>query len=265
MTSKVIYYYQTINGIDQLLKNGYATHINLSAIHFGKDSNNKNYIHLNDNNPYDPIYDSLWKQLEEATKQNIKIILMIGGAGSAYQTLFSDFESYYGLLYKLIKDKTMISGVDLDVEELVKLCDIQMLIRRIRTDFGKDFTISMAPISYSMESDNPGMGGFIYKDLYNSPEGSQIDYFNVQSYGSYNLEVYQDIINNGYPVEKIIFGMIYGQNLDSIVKQLKLIKEKYPNFLGVFMWEYFQAPPDAPQHPEHWGQLMKNILNINLI
>ena len=47
-----------------------------------------------------------------------------------------------------------------------------------------------------------------------------------------------------------------------LVKQLKLIKEKYPKFLGVFMWEYFQAPPDAPEHPEHWGQLMKNILNI---
>ena len=262
MSSKVIYYYQTLNGLEQLLKNGYATTINLAAIHFGKDSENNPYIHLNDNNPYDHVFDNLWKQLTQANQQNIQIILMVGGAGSAYQTLFSDFETYYDLLYKLIKSKPIITGIDLDVEEIVKESNIKMLIKRIRKDFGQDFTISMAPIAYSMESDNPGMGGFIYKDLYHSPEGSQIDYFNVQSYGSYSLQGYQDIINNGYPPEKIVMGMIYGQNLDSIVKQLKLIKEKYPKFLGVFMWEYFQAPPDAPEHPEHWGQLMKNILNI---
>ena len=103
MSSKVIYYYQTLNGLEQLLKNGYATTINLAAIHFGKDSENNPYIHLNDNNPYDQVFDTLWEQLNQANQQNIQIILMVGGAGTAYQTLFSDFETYYDLLYKLIK------------------------------------------------------------------------------------------------------------------------------------------------------------------
>ena len=260
MSPKVIYYYQTLNGLQGLLDNGYATQINLSAIHFGTDSNNKPYIHLNDNNPYDHVFDNLWQQLEEAKQKNIQTILMVGGAGSAYQTLFSDFDSYYPLLYQLIKNKTMITGIDLDVEELVKLSDIKMLIRRLKADFGLGFQITMAPIAYSMESDNPGMGGFIYKDLFHSPEGSQIDYFNVQCYNSYSKELYDDIINNGYPPNKIIMGMIYGQNINNIICELEKIKHAYPNFLGVFIWEYFQAPPGAPQHPEVWGQIMKNIL-----
>lgn len=264
MLSKVIYYYQTLSGLQQLLKNGYATTINLAAIHFGKNSENNPYIHLNDNNPYDQVFDTLWEELHQASQQNIQIILMLGGAGRAYQTLFSDFETYYSLLYQLIKSKPLISGIDLDVEEIVKESNIKMLIKRIRKDFGDDFTISMAPLSYSMEHDTPGMGGFIYKDLYCSPEGSQIDYFNVQSYGSYSLQVYEDIINNGYPPKKIVMGMIYSQNLDIIVNQVKIIKEKYPDFLGVFIWEYFKAPPNAPAHPEHWGQLMKSIVNIKI-
>ena len=98
------------------------------------------------------------------------------------------------------------------------------------------------------------MGGFIYKDLYHSPEGSQIDYFNVQSYGSYSLQVYQDIINNGYPPEKIVMGMIYGQNLDSIVKQLKLIKNK--NIL--ISWEYLCG--NISKH----HLMLQHILNIGV-
>ena len=37
---------------------------------------------------------------------------------------------------------------------------------------------TMAPVSPSLETDYPGMGGFVYKDLYNSLEGKYIDYFN---------------------------------------------------------------------------------------
>ena len=265
MIPKVIYYYQTLNGLVTLLENGYATQINLAAIHFGLDSNNKPYIHLNDYKPNDPKFDSLWDELEQAQQQNIKIVLMVGGAGGAYQTLFSDFETYYQLLYQLIKDKTMITGIDIDVEENVNLADIKMLIKRIKKDFRYNFQISMAPISYSMESDNPGMGGFIYKDLYHSPEGAMIDFFNVQCYGSYSKELYDDIIHNGYPPNKIIMGMIYGQNINNIINELNKIKKAYPDFLGVFMWEFFQAPPGAPEHPETWGQIMKHILNGNVM
>ena len=67
--------------------------IHLSSIHFGE-----NYIHLNNNPPNDPIFDSVWSDCEKACEAGVKIVLMIGGAGSAYNQLFSDYNKYYALL-----------------------------------------------------------------------------------------------------------------------------------------------------------------------
>ena len=41
-----------------------------------------------------------------------------------------------------------------------------MLISLIKKDFGKDFTISMAPIQSSLQYDKLGLGGFLYKELF---------------------------------------------------------------------------------------------------
>ena len=75
-------------------------------------------------------------------------------------------------------------------------------MRQIKKDFGQDFLITMAPIQSSLQEDNPGMGGFVYKDLYNSDEGKMIEYFNGQFYFNYSEESYTEAINNGYPSEK---------------------------------------------------------------
>ena len=131
MSSKVIYYYQSFVGLDQLL-----THIEdvdviiVSSIHFD-NPNQKPDIYLNDNVPDDPIFDELWLQTKEASVQGCKIILMMGGAGFAYKELFSDFQTYYSLLKKLIADKRWICGIDLDIEESTKIEDIKMLINQL--------------------------------------------------------------------------------------------------------------------------------------
>ena len=114
---KTIYYYQSFVGLDKLL-----THVQdidviiVSSIHFGKN-NNKPYIHLNDNEPSDKIFNELWLQTEKASVKGCKIMLMMGGAGYAYRVLFSNFNLYYPLLIKIIKDKSWITGIDLDIEE----------------------------------------------------------------------------------------------------------------------------------------------------
>ena len=89
---------------------------------------------------------------------------MIGGAGSAYEQLFSDYPKYYQMLKTTLETHPVISGVDFDIEEECSLNDIRMLMRDIRRDF-PDFTMSLAPVQSSLESDVPGMGGFIYKDM----------------------------------------------------------------------------------------------------
>ena len=136
---KTIYYYQSFVGIDKLL-----THIQdidviiVSSIHFG-EKNKKPYIHLNDNEPNDKIFDKLWLQTEKASAEGCKIMLMMGGAGGAYQELFSNFDVYYSLLIKTIKEKEWITGIDLDIEENVKLSHIQMLINCLVRDLGENF------------------------------------------------------------------------------------------------------------------------------
>ena len=113
---KIILYYQTLTDISPILKkNSPVTHIHLSSIHFGNDSNGY-YIHLNDHSPYDKIFDEVWTNLEIAENLGIKIILMVGGAGTAYNELFLHFDIYYEILKKLIQTKKYISGIDLDIE-----------------------------------------------------------------------------------------------------------------------------------------------------
>ena len=56
-----------------------------------------------------------------------------------------------------------------------------------------------------MESDSPGMGGFIYKDLYNSDEGNMISWFNCQCYESFSLDTYKKIVDNGYPEDPLLW------------------------------------------------------------
>jgi hypothetical protein len=269
MESRIIYYYQTFIGlsIDKIYK--YVSHIHLSSIHFG-NTNGIPYIHLNDNNPDDKIFDDVWNDMIKAHDKGIKIILMVGGAGGAYTELFNNYEIYFGLLVDTIKKHPCISGIDLDIEEEVDLLHVRRLINDIDDTFGSDFIITMAPLAYSLMNDIPGMGGFCYKDLYNTPEGQRINYFNGQFYnGTFGINTYNKIIDNGYPPSKIVIGMQSSDYSKSIFQNalytIKTLKNQYPDFGGVYDWEYFNAPPDTD--PTQWAKLMfeaSNNININI-
>ena len=249
----IIFYYQTFTGLKPILVDKpIVTHIHLASIHFGTDDNNSPYIHLNDHVPDSKIFDNVWDELQVAHKLGIQIKILVGGAGSAFQTLFSNFEVYYNLLKKTIEKYNFISGIDLDVEETCSLTDIKFLINRIKTDFGKNFSISMSPVAYALQDNTPGMGGFCYKDLYNSKEGRLIDYFIVQFYYDITEKSYENIINNGYPQEMIAYGIESGQNIELIISNLV---EKYPNLLGVSTWEYSNSSKNV------WALKMNNIIN----
>lgn len=259
---KTCYYYQTFCGLKNLLnkQSDLADIIIISSIHFGIDNQNNPYIHLNDNIPENSQFDTMWKETEELSSK-CKIMLMIGGAGDAYNVLFKNFNIFYPLLEKLIKSKKWITGIDLDIEESVNISNIKMLILKIKESFGKEFQISMAPVCYSLINDEKGMGNFVYKELYNSEEGKQIDWFNVQSYGgSFNFSTFDKIVKNGYPESKINLGMMSGDftkdTFSNAINEIKKIKSKYPDFYGVFDWEYLDAPPNTDQ--SDWCKLIKN-------
>ena len=71
-----------------------------------RDKNNELYIHLNDYKPDNKIFNQVWIDLEEASKKGITIMIMLGGAGGAYNTFFESNEAYqfcYKLLLEFIK------------------------------------------------------------------------------------------------------------------------------------------------------------------
>ena len=190
----------------------------------------------------------MWSEIEQANNLGITIHLMVGGAGGAFTDLFNNFDIYYNLLKELIQSKNFIKGINLDVEEEVSLENIKMLINKLNEDFGTDFIITMAPVSFALIDDNPGMGGFKYKDLLNSEEGKRLNWLNGQFYGNFNLESYNHVIENGYNEEKIVLGMLGNEfnKIDfKVCKEITKIFNYYPNFAGVYIWEYFNSPPDG--------------------
>ena len=166
------------------------------------------------------------------------------------------------MLKEFLKEKKFITGIDLDIEEQVDIKDVKKLINCLVKDFGEDFTITMAPVAESLMNDNPsGFSSINYKDLYKSLEGRAIKWFNVQAYGCYNFSTYDKIIQNDYPPEKIVFGMISGDfsndNFHIALKEIELIKTNYPNMGGCDIWEMINAPPDI-NDPSKWSALIKN-------
>ena len=144
--------------------------------------------------------------------------------------------------------------------------DVKKLIRQIDKDHGKDFIISMAPVSYSLKTDNVGLGNFSYKDLLRSPEGQRINYFNGQFYGDFNISSYDAAIQNDYPSDKLVIGMLagtYNYTFQDIYNTVRNISNKYAYFGGVFVWEYFDSLPDD-EYPLLWSFYMDNaIKNIS--
>jgi hypothetical protein len=202
----------------------------------------------------------MWNQLNIAKTKGIKIVLMIGGAGCAYGALFSNYNLFYPMLLKLINDKYCIGGVDLDIEEECDMNDVIRLISDISRDTRNlpNFIISMAPVSGDMmetkslysdvmsmicynDCDSPH--NWTYKELYNTPEGQRIDYFNVQAYGSdFSKETFNNIILNGFPANKIIMGCI-GQQFSNWTTYYNIVNS-IDNIGGVFIWEYCLRPTD---------------------
>ena len=259
---KTIYYYQSFCGLDKL-----SSHIKdidviiVSSIHFGSFKNDP-YIHLNNYDPESPKFDEVWKEVKELHVKGVQILLMVGGAGGAYENLFKDFETYYELLKNTLNKHPYISGIDLDIEEEVDVNKVKKLMNRLMKDFGKDFILTMAPVGESLMTDGQGMGGFSYKELYNSEEGKYIKWFNTQCYNSYTLETYDSIIKNGYPPEKVVFGMLSGDydDFNTSLNEIKKVVTKYPKMNGVMIWEYITSPPDK-NDPSQWCASIKKISN----
>lgn len=261
--NRIFYYYQSEENISKLVDFKNKNNINnisvyFSSLHFGNDSKNKPYIHMNDDTPDNQPY--IKQQMELLTSNGIEVLVMLGGAGGAYSNLFKNFSDYYKLLIEFIKKYKCIKGIDLDVEEYTKLSDLNKLINCIKKDLGKNFIISMAPVADALMYNSPGLGGFSYKKLIQSDTGKLVDWFNVQAYGNYSYDTFKSIITNGYLANKITFGMLGDEYTNNTFPKNTVIDiyKNYPNLKGFILWEY----SDSKIEPLFWGKQISNIINI---
>ena len=246
-SNRVVVYLQTQQNLDLLPKcYDNLTAINVSSFHVGFTGKTP-YVHLNDNDPGDPMFDSLWADMSAAQSNGVLMIAMLGGAGGAYTSLFQSYDVLYPLFVAMLK-KYKFNGVDLDVEEYVSQSDIEKLIADLRKDFPKDFYITAAPVASALISGSDPLSGidwFSVKD--------EIDWFNVQFYSGYgSLSTpadYVSIVNNGYAPSQILGGSLtnpsngYGYvSISTVVSTLKSLNSTYSGEIGGAMgWEYYNS------------------------
>jgi len=280
-SKRVIYYYQTQYSqgnyvslspiwthLNPANNKPYVTDLIVAAFHLGYDNQGAPYIHLNDNPPGDPMFDVMWPEVATLQSYGVTARMMLGGAAQgSYKDLFSQWKIFYPILKQTIV-QYKLNGIDLDVEETVSLFDIRKLIARLHTDFGKRFLITLAPVSSAL-SGGANLSGFNYDQLYHSPEGADIAWFDAQFYSGFGSLIsttdYDKVVAHGYPADLVVAGTIANPSdgsgylpITTVEATVKQLVAKYPDFGGVFAWEYFNALPGGPAHPAKWARLISN-------
>lgn len=172
------------------------------------------------------------------------------------------FEAYYTPLYSLIKAHRL-DGIDLDIEEPMSLSGIIRLIDRLRSDFGPDFLITLAPVATALLPGNQKhLSGFDYAQL-ELQRGGEIAWYNAQFYcgwGDASTTVWYDaIVAGGWKPEKVVLGLVTNPVLGAgfvpgwvLEGVLRLLKGRYERFGGVMGWEYFCGLPGGEERPWEW-------------
>jgi hypothetical protein len=162
--------------------------------------------------------------------------------------------------------------MDLDVEEFEQLSDIVKLINRLKSDFGSDFIITLAPVASAL-LEGPNLSGFDYVQL-EQTVGSNISWYNAQFYSGFGHffpdDQYIEIVeykNGIFPPSKLVATSLTSpENGDGyidpaeVVLSAKALSQKYGyRFGGVAGWEYFNSQPNRSQ-PWQWATMMHNAM-----
>lgn len=251
-------------------KNIALTHLIVCSLHINENSE----VHLNDYPPSDARFQTLWNETAVLKRSGVRIMGMVGGAASGSfttHTLDGDdatFQKYYGQL-KAVIQQFGLEGMDLDVEQSMSQQGITRLVQQLYNDFGSGFTITLAPVSSALTG-GANLSGFNYKTLENS-QGSKISFYNSQFYSGFGSMAspsdYEAIINDGYPVSKIVAGQLTSPNngygyipYSELNSTVITLRDEYGQIGGVMGWEYFNSLPGGTDRPWEWAQIMTEIL-----
>lgn len=266
---------EVVSLLPLLTNNTGVTHVIVAAIHINEDPSR---ITLNDHPPHHERFNTLWAEIAWLRASGVKVLGMLGGAAKgSYERLDGDdpsrFERYYVPLRDMIK-KHNLNGLDLDVEEEMSLSGMIRLIDRLRSDFGQDFIITLAPVATALLPGQPHLSGFDYQQL-ERERGHEIAWYNAQFYcgwGDASTTLWYDaIIASGWRPEKVILGLITNPalgaghvDLPQMNNVLAILRAKYPSFGGVMGWEYFTALPGHQARPWEWAANMAQTIRTRL-
>ncbi|EME43011.1 glycoside hydrolase family 18 protein, partial [Dothistroma septosporum NZE10] len=251
------------------------THLYLASLHINSDPK---AITLNDNNPNDTIWNTVWSETAQIQAKGVKVLMSIGGAAAgSYPRLCSGTngginETYYIPLYQTLKYHK-VDGVNLDIEEQVKITCPYALLQRLNKDFGTNFLLTMAPVASELQASGYGLGGFSYKTLdryatnSSRPNGKLVNWYNVQFYNGWGdastPNGYQSIIQNGYAASRVSLGVLDNPgdggsgwfNVTTYQATIKSLRATYgSSFGGVVGWEYWDAgAKDNLTQPYQWA------------
>ena len=282
---RVVVYYQTLHHstgdipvsvLPLIAQPGISlTHLILAAIHINEDPH---AITLNDHHPSHPRYHTLWAELSALQASGIKVLGMLGGAAKgSYARLDGteeNFEKYYTPVRDMIRERNL-DGLDLDVEEAMSLEGIIRLIDRLRSDFGPDFIITLAPVAAALIWSNKNLSGFDYEAL-EVMRGHEIAWYNAQFYCGWgdisNTLMYDAMVQRGYRPDKVVVGLVTNPSNGAgwvpwfiLSTVLRTLKAKYETFGGVMGWEYFNSLPGGLDRPWEWARDMTTVLRGHLL
>jgi chitinase len=273
---RVVYYYQTLTDLSPVLTNlnpathrPYATDVFLASFHLGRMRDGSR-IHLNDHPPDDPVFATPWRQLAALQADGVKVHAMLGGAArGSYTALFAHFGTFYPILRKTLRAHHL-DGIDLDVEEPVKLGQVERLITQLSADFGPSFVITLAPVASAL-SGGGNLSGFDYRRLFRDPAGAKVAWLDAQFYSGFgtlaSTASYDRVVAAGFPPDRLVAGVLSSPSegggfvdVNTVASTVTRLSAKYPTFGGVFTWEYFDALPGGPSRPDEWSALMSRAM-----
>ncbi|KAJ7686522.1 endo-beta-N-acetylglucosaminidase [Mycena rosella] len=240
---------------------GLITHLFLAAFHINTDKS----VHLNDNLPEAPFFTQMWQDLGQMQDQGVKLLPLTT----------DNFDTYYPILANYITEFNL-DGMDLDVEQSTSLSVITNLITRLKSDFGADFIITLAPVATAM-TEGSNLSGFDYITL-EQQMGSQISWYNAQFYSGFGTlfpdTQYIDIINfgSGLDPNRLVASVLTSPangdgyvSPDEVVSSVQDLLRATASTLegstgGHFCYtDYFNSNPNSTE-PWLWAQMMSDAM-----
>ncbi|MFD0399954.1 glycosyl hydrolase family 18 protein [Kitasatospora sp. NPDC059811] len=246
---------------------GHADVVEVAAFHLN-DPAQYPILTLNDDPPSAAKYVPMWRDIASVQAKGVKVTALLGGAAQGtYGLLDKDFGTYYPPVRDALRTYRL-DGIDLDVEEAFHEATAERLIRQLRSDFGPDFLITLAPGPGELTMPEGGNLPFLDYRTLEKQVGPLIRWYNTQFYcGNGSLADtadYDAVIRNQFPASKVVAAGITNDNLDCegyvdmpvLQRTLRALADKYPDFAGAAGWEYALSRnvdgPNCPTGPASW-------------